>query len=148
MKMTQRENFAELFIKLDDNTREKVKQDLAKFSPSVDIKHYDSFEVSIEQSNNQCRLNHPILVSTKHPAVVLMLREIYKDNQHEGTEFVRSLVQERFWIIGLRNALSIIKSKCVRCRSVALQPIHPHMADLLKERVQGNVYPFKNTGVD
>ena len=28
-----------------------------------------------------------------------------------------------------------------------MQPVHPHMADWPKERVQGNVYPFKNTGV-
>ena len=30
----------------------------------------------------------------------------------------------------------------------AVQPIHPHMADSPKERVEGNVYPFQNTGVD
>ena len=29
-----------------------------------------------------------------------------------------------------------------------MQPMHPHMGDIPKERVEGNVYPFKNTGVD
>ena len=93
-------------------------------------------------------LKHPILLSAKHPAVVLMLRKMNEDNHHEGTENLRSLAEERFLVIGLRNALHSIKSKCVRCRRVAVQIIHPHTADLPKERVESNVYPFKNTGLD
>ena len=65
-----------------------------------------------------------------------------EDNQHEGTEYVRSLVQQRFWDIGIRNALRSIKSKCAKCRKLAVQPIHPHMAGLPRERIEGNVYPF------
>ena len=56
--------------------------------------------------------------------------------------------QQRFWVIGLRNALRSIKPKCVRCRRLAVEPVHPHMMDLPKERVEANVYPFKKTGVD
>ena len=77
-----------------------------------------------------------------------MLKQMHEDNHHEGTEYVRSLVQQRSWVIGPQNALRSIKSKRVRCRKLVVQPVHPHMADLPKERVEGNVNPFKNTGVD
>ena len=29
-----------------------------------------------------------------------------------------------------------------------MQPIHPHMADLPRKRVEGNVYPLKSTGIE
>ena len=41
-----------------------------------------------------------------------------------------------------------ITPKCVKGRKLLRQPIYPHMADLPKEGVEGNVYHFKNTGVD
>ena len=88
------------------------------------------------------------IISAKHPAVVLMLRKMHEGNHLEGTDYVRSLVQQQFRVIGPRNALRSIKSKCVRCRTMAVQSVHPHMADLRKERVEGNVYPFKTTTVE
>ena len=77
-----------------------------------------------------------------------MLIQMHENNHHEGTEYVRSLVQQRFWVIGLRNALRSIKSKCVSCRKLTVQRMHPLMADLPKERVEGSADLFKNTGVE
>ena len=61
---------------------------------------------------------------------------------------MRRLVPQRFWLIALRNALRSIKFKFVRCKKLAVQPVLPHMAILPKEQVEGNLYPFKNAGVD
>ena len=148
LKMTQRESFAELNNKPEDNTGEKVKHDLAKLSPFVDNDYTIQLEGRLNKATISDDLEHRILLPAKHPAVVVMLRQMHEDNHHEGTEFMRSLVQQKFWVIGLRNALGGIKSECVRCRKPAVQPVHPHMADLPKERIEGNVYPFKSTGLD
>ena len=148
LQMTQRESFAELFSKLEDNTGESVKHDLAKLSPFVDIDNTIRLRGRFSKSTVSKDLNHPIFLSAKHPAVVLMLRQMHEDNHHEGTEYVRSLVQQKCWVIGIGNALRSIKSKCVKCRKLAVQPNHRHMADLPKKRVEGNVYPFKSTGRD
>ena len=147
LQMTQRESFSELFSK-HENSGQKVKHDLAKFAPFVDSDNTIRLKGRLSKAIISDDLKRPILLSAKHPAVVLMLIQMHEDNHHEGTEYVRSLVQQRFWVIGLRNALRSIKSKCIKCRKQAVQPIHPHMADLPKERVEGSVYPFKNTGVD
>ena len=58
------------------------------------------------------------------------------------------MVQQLFWAVGLRNAMRSIKSKYGKCRKVAKHTVHLCMANLLEERVEGNVYPFTNTGVD
>ena len=148
--MTQRESFAELFNKLEDGSGERVKHDLAKLSPFVDsdniIQLKGRLSKTIEQSSDD--MKHLILLSAKHPAMFLMLREMHEDNHNEGTEYLRSLVQQWFWIIGLRNALRSIKSIFVKSKKLAVRPVHPHMAELPEGRVEGNVYPFKNTGVD
>ena len=57
-------------------------------------------------------------------------------------------MQKQLWVIGVRNAFRGIKSKYVRCKKLAVHPVHPHMGDLPKERVEGKVYPFKKTGED
>ena len=147
-RIAQRESFPELLQKLVDGNGEKVKHDLTKLSPFIDSHSTVRLKGRLSKATISDDAKQPILLSAKHPMVVLMLRQMHEDNHHEGTEYVRSLVQQRFWVIGLRNALRSIKAKCIKCRKLAVQPIHPHMADLPKERVEGNVYPFKNTGVD
>ena len=48
----------------------------------------------------------------------------------------------------LWNALPSIKHQCVRRKKVVTQPVHPEMADLSKERVNGFSYPFEHTRKD
>ena len=114
LMMRQRDSFAELFKKLEDNTGEKVKQDLAKLSPFVDNDNTIQLGGRLGKATVRDDVKHPILLSAKHPAVVLFLRQMHEDNHHEETEYVTSLVQQRFWFIGLRNAsnpsMSIAKS--------------------------------------
>ena len=140
LQVTQRKSFAELFCKLEDNTGEKVEHDLAKLFPFVDSDNTIRLRGRLNKAAVSENLKHPILFSAKHRAVVLLLRQMHEDNHHEGTEYVRSLVQQRFWVIGKRNALRSIKSKCVKCRKPSMQSIHPHMADLPKERVEGKIH--------
>ena len=89
----------------------------------------------------------PVLLHWKHHAVELFLRYEHKDNQREGTEHVRNIVQQKMWIIGIRNALGSIENKCVTCRKGRAQTISPVMADLLEERLEAST-AFTNVGVD
>ena len=148
LQTTQCESFAELFNKLEDNTGENLKQNLAKLFPFIDSDNTLRLNGRLSKATVSEDLEDPIPLSAKHPAVVLLMRELHEENYHEGTEYVRSKVHQRFWVIGLRNALLSIKSKCSRCKKLAVQPIHPQMAALRKKRVQDNVYPFKTAEVD
>ena len=90
---------------------------------------------------------HPILLHRKHHAVELFLRNEHKDNQYEGTEHVRNIVQQRMWLLGIRNALRSIKNKCVTCRKGRAQTITPVIADLPKERLDAST-ALTNVRVD
>ena len=81
-------------------------------------------------------------IGRKHHAVELFLRNEHKDNQHEGTEHVRNIVQMK-----IMNALISIKNKCVTCRKGRAQTIAPVMADLPEERLDAST-DFTNVGVD
>ena len=89
----------------------------------------------------------PILLHWKHHAVELFLRYEHQDNQHEGTEHVRNIVQQNMWILGIPNALRSIKNKCFTCRKGRAQTIAPVMFDLPEERLDAST-DFTNVGVD
>ena len=88
-QLNLRESFAELFSKLEDNTGEKVKLDLAKLSSFVDSNNIIRLRGRLSKAAVSRNLKHPILFSANHTAVVLMLRQMHEDNQHEGTEYER-----------------------------------------------------------
>ena len=48
---------------------------------------------------------------------------------------MRNIVQQKMWILGIRNALRSIKNKCVTCRKGRAQRMAPVMADLPEERL-------------
>ena len=148
LQLTERESFAELFNKLDDKSEKRVKHDSAKLSLFVGSDSTMCLMGQLSKLTVSDDLKYPILVSAEHLAVVQMLREVHEDNHHEGAECVRSLVQQKFRVIGLQNAMRSIKSKCVKCKKLLVQPILAHMVDLLKERVECNVDPFKNNRAD
>ena len=95
-------------------------------------------------------MKHPILLSAKHPKVRKLIEDedAHANNYHEGTEYLRSVLQQNLWIIGLQNALRNVTLKCVKCRKQQVESVQPFMADLPKKKLEERVFPFANTGVD
>ena len=91
---------------------------------------------------------HPIVLDARHTFVKLFLRHTHLKNHHQGINYIRSKVQERYAILKLRSTLRSIKSNCVLCRKFRAATIQPIMADLPKERLAYQSPPFTNTGVD
>ena len=118
--ITQRDSFAELFKKLEDGSGKRVKHGLDKLSQYINSYNVIQLKGRLSKATIGENLKHPILRSTKHPAVILMLRQMHEDNHHEGTEYVRSLVQQRFLGLGLRNVLHSIKSNFGKCKKPAV----------------------------
>ena len=91
---------------------------------------------------------HPIVLDARHNFVKLFLRHTHFKNHHQGVDYLRSKVQERYAILKLPSTLRSIKSNCVLCRKFRAVTIQPIMADLPKERLAYQSPPFTNTGVD
>ena len=146
--MLQHESSAEVFSKLEVNSGRKMKHDLAKLSSFVDSHNIIDLKCQLSTAKKSDDLKLPILLSTEHLAVVVILKKRCEYNLHEEADYMRSLVQQRFLAVGQRNAMQSIKSKFFRCRKLAVQPLHLHMTHLPKERVEGSVYPVRKAGVD
>ena len=103
---------------------------IAKLSPFIEKDGAIRVKGRLKHSNLAYNAKHPILLIAKHPIVQLLLEKAHRDNLREGTEYVRNMLQQEYWIIGLRNALRKIKSRFIKCRHRNANPIHPPMADL------------------
>ena len=101
----------------------------------------------MEKSHLNFKTKHPILLHWNHNVIELPLRNEHKKSRHEATEHVRNTVQQKLWILGMRNALRSIKSKCIRCRKGRVQAKDPVITDLPKERLVASTV-FSNVGVD
>ena len=120
----------------------KKNEQRGEFSPFYDEKGLIRIRGRIKHANLSFEQRHPILLSTKHEMVNLMLRDLHQEHNHEGVEYVRSVIQQKFWILGLRNALRSIKSQCVFCRKKRAQTKVPFMVALPTERLDYQSYPL------
>ena len=64
-----------------------------------------------------------------------------------NTKLLSNVVQQKMWILGIRNALRSIRNMCVTCRKGRAQTIAPVVADLPEERLDAST-AFTNLGVD
>ena len=147
LKRCQRESFHDAY-EIYKGQPLPASHQLNKLSPFLDEKGLLRLHGRLQHSRSSYELKHPILLSTKHYVVIKLIEDAHRTNIHEGTEYVRSVLRQEYWIIGLRNALRNVKAKCVKCRNQRAGVSQPFMADLPRERLQERVFPFTNTGVD
>ena len=87
-------------------------------------------------------VKHLSLIYAKHPIVRKLIEDDHERNYHEGTEYVRSILQKYYWIFGLQNAFRNVKLKCGKCRKQQVGGVQPFMADLPRERFEERVFPL------
>ena len=64
---------------------------------------------------------HLMLLHWYYHVVELYLRNEHKDNQHEGTNHVRKLVQQKMWIPGIRNAKDLTRTSVLPAEKAELK---------------------------
>ena len=91
---------------------------------------------------------HPVILSSRHVDVKMILHDVHISNAHEGVEYLRCIVQQLFWVLCLRSELRRIRLRCVFCTKRAPMISAPMVADLPPERLAIGSSPFALTGVD
>ena len=114
-RLLQREQFAEEMKSLKAEKEIPKNSKIIQFSPFIDQPGHIRAQGRIGKSQLNFGTKHTILLHWKHHVVESFLQNEHKNNHHEGTEHVRNIVQQKFWILGIRNALRSIKNKCIRC---------------------------------
>ena len=143
----QRESFHDAYKKISKGQPLSASDQLNKLSLFLDENELLRLQGRLKHSKSS-DIKNPILLSAKHYVVIKLTEDAHRANFHEGTEYVRSVLRQEYWIIGLRNALRNVKAKCVNCRKQRAGVSQPFMADLPRERLQERVFPFTNTGID
>ena len=148
LKRCQKESFQDAFEKISKGQLLSASDQLNKLSPFLDENELLRLQSRLKHSKSSYEIKHPILLSAKHYVVIKLIEDPHRAIFHEGTEYVRSVLRQEYWIFGLRNALWSVKAKCVKCRKQRAGVSQPFMADLPRERLQERVFQFTNPGVD
>ena len=98
--------------------------------------------------NNNFAENHPVIIPKQHHVSRLIIRHVHENVGHLGREMTLASLREHFWIIHANSASRHILKKCVICRKQEGKTGEQIMADLPKDRLQGDHAPFTNVGVD
>ena len=146
-RLLQQEQFAEKVKSLKVEMEIPKSSKMLQFSHFIDQRGLICGKGRIGKSQLDFNAKHPILLHWKHLVVELFLRNEHKNNSHERTEHVKNIVQQRFWIFGVRNALRSIKNKFITCRRGRAQTMTPVMTELPTERPDASNF-FANVGVD
>ena len=146
-RLLQREQFAEEMKSLKVEKQIPKNSKILQFSPFIDQPGLIRAQGRIGKSQLNFEIKHPILLHWKPHVVEIFLRNEHKNSHHEGTEHDRNIVQQKFWILGIRNSLRSIRNKCIRCRKGRAQTMTPVMAELPTERLDAST-AFANVVID
>ncbi|XP_026666969.1 uncharacterized protein LOC113463933 [Ceratina calcarata] len=102
------------------------------------LRHFDSDELDTQ----------PIILDAKETFTQLVIKYHHEKFYHGSHEAVINELRQRFWIVGLRQGLKSLVSKCSICRMRRARPANPKMADLPPARLAFRLRPFSHCGVD
>ncbi|XP_070511633.1 uncharacterized protein [Cardiocondyla obscurior] len=89
----------------------------------------------------------PIILSSKHEVVYLMVREIHEKLGHAGVQIIMCHLRERFWIISLRKIARTVIVNCVVCKRQNVKRMECEEPPLPSDRVR-DAKIFEIVGVD
>ena len=110
------ESFGQTYQALAEGKPMAASDHLNKLSPFMNDPNVMRLKGQLRHADASYDMKHLILLSAKHPIVRIMIEDAHENNYHEGTEYVRSILQQNYRIIALRNTLRNVKFKCVKCR--------------------------------
>ena len=99
---------------------------------------------TLRKADVEYQTKHPIILHSQNWAVKLFLDEMHETRDQECAEYLRSVVQQKFWFLSLRNALRSVKHEWVQCKNLA-RAMTPQMS---ASRLEGLVHPLGYCGVD
>ena len=95
-KLIQQETFPEVHEGKQKFGKANEVGDLVKLSPFFDNTGIIRVGGRTKHANLSFEQRHLILLSTKHNFVEILLRDLHLEHNHEGVEYVRSVIQQKF----------------------------------------------------
>ena len=123
--MVQEESFKTERRDLLDNKSGNRSRRIAQFTPFIGphglIRSSGRLQRLVEIDFDTKR---PIVLDALHTFVKLFLRHTHLENHHQGMDYLRSKVQERFAFLKIRSSLHLINQTSSRVKSSVQQPFN------------------------
>ena len=141
-KLVQTEAFPTEYVVFTEKKELSSKSSIAQLCQFIDKNGIMRARGRLSKLDFESDTNHPILLPSKHPTMQLMMLKCHLDNDHQGVESMRHELQQKFWILSLRNALRSNKGRCVPYKKYSANVQAPLMANLPRERVEKVDFSF------
>lgn len=128
------------------SNKKSLPRHISKLSPFVDSLGIIRVGGRLGQTTLPDSVKHPYLLPKSSRLCQLLIDHFHATYLHCGPRLLQSLIQRRFWILGLRNLIRSRLSKCVTCFKTAPTHLQPLMGELPSSRVTPQC--FQNIGID
>ena len=82
------------------------------------------------------------------PITQLIINELHVMYCHAGLRVVMAELHEKYWVISANHLLRKCLNDCLICKKRFKEPVKQLMADLPADRLETDMPPFTNTGID
>lgn len=120
---------------------------IQKLRPFVDDSGLLRVGGRLKHSNLPISAKHPVLLPKTSRLSLLIVDCFHITYLHCGPRTLQSIIQRKFWILGIRNLIRSRLSKCVQCFKAKPIQCQPLMGDLPSSRVQ-QTRCFQKVGID
>lgn len=145
IKYVQELNFPDEVKKLKNN--ERLSKPLQKLNLFLDSDNIIRVGGRLHYSSLAYDKKHPILLPRNSKLTYKIIESIHIKYFHAGLLTVNHLLNQRYWVLSPKRAITHVLSKCVRCFKVKPQPLQPLMGSLPSPRLE-QCRAFTSAGVD
>ncbi|XP_063727411.1 uncharacterized protein LOC134854961 [Symsagittifera roscoffensis] len=148
-KQTQRDSFKPEVNALTQNKRINTTSRIQHLSPFLDEDGLLRARGSLEKSQLDYCIKHPIILDGNNPAVHLFIGQTLKYNQHSPRQLSKNILQNEYWNLCVRAHIDKIMKNCYDCRRQQATGLQPELASLPAFRFpEDKPFPFQQTGLD
>ena len=126
------------------------KDKLLPLNPSIDERQIIRSSGRLQYAPLPATTRMPVVLDAQNAITRLLMVHFHEICHHAGPEYVKSFLQQRYFIFGVRAALRTISYRYFQCRRFCAENVEPMMAPLPRCRFPSpdTPYPFANSGVD
>ncbi|XP_063365858.1 uncharacterized protein LOC134654324 [Cydia amplana] len=149
LRQSQLDSFKEDILRIKNRDPLPRSSRLFKLSPFIDDK--DQLRMCsriVAATGVHDEVRRPLILDGKHPAVRLLIARYHQKAGHANKEKVLNELHQRFWILGLRNAVRVVAHACQFCKLHRARTFQPPMGDLPESRLAHHQRPFSFVGLD
>lgn len=132
---------------LTKNTEMDKHSPLKKLTPFLDKENILRLSGRVKRSNMPYDTIHPIVLTSSCKLSKLLIKNAHRQTLHGGIQQCQQFLRNKYWIIGLRNAIRHHIDHCKECIRQRKQAREQLMAHLPEERVTPGKL-FQCTSVD